>query len=415
METSQKKLLSLKDLNFKDKNVFMRVDFNVPIKNGKILDTYRIDKVLPSLLYILKQGGRVVLGSHLGRPTFKDNQPTKEDLRYLTLRPVGNYLNEKYGLEVFFIEQPDSKAPQVLLCGLNNKQVILLENLRFHPGEIAGDKTFAQKLASYTNIYINEGFSISHRHHASVVLLPKLVSKKGAGFLFQKEIQQLNPLLTVQRQPFYVFLGGSKADDKIPLLESLLNRAESFFIGGALAYTFLKAKGVNVGNFPVKKELLFQASEFIERLLTSKKTLWLPVDHIIARDLNKPEKVKVTKNETIPEGWTGGDIGPKTLKLFTQELQKCKTLFWNGPMGFFEKQEFRHGTITLAQFLASHKTAYRVVGGGHSALAVRSFENEIDHVSTGGGASLQYLQDEKAARFKKPGILGELPQTPRYF
>ena len=400
MKPSQKKLLSLKDLNFKDKNVFIRVDFNVPIKNGKILDTYRIDKVLPSLLYILKQGGRVVLGSHLGRPALKDNQPSKGDLTDLTLRPVGNYLNERYGLEVFFMEQPDSEVPRVLLCGLKNRQVILLENLRFHPGEISGNKTFAQKLASYTDIYINEGFGISHRHHASVVLLPKLVPIKGTGFLFQKEIHQLNNFLTVQKQPFSVFLGGSKADDKIPLLESLLNRAESFFIGGALAYIFLKAKGVNVGNFSVKKELLFQASEFMERLLGSKKKLWLPIDHIIAKDLNKPEKVKVTKNENIPKGWTGGDIGPKTLKLFIKELQKCKTLFWNGPMGFFEKQEFRHSTQALAQAFANHKTAFRVVGGGHSALAVRNFESEIDHVSTGGGASLQYLQDGKLPGLK---------------
>ena len=321
-----------------------------------------------------------------------ENQPTKEDIAHLSLRPVGNYLNEKYGLEVFFMEQTDSEAPRILLCNLKNRQVILLENLRFHHGEASCNKEFAQKLASYTDIYINEGFGISHRRHATVVLFPELVSLKGAGFLFQKEIHQLKKLLTAKRHPFYVFLGGSKVDDKIPLLESLLSRADAFFIGGVLAYTFLKAKGVSVGSSPVKKELCFQASEFMEKVASSQKKLYLPIDHIVAKNLQKPEKTESTQDETIPEGWTGGDIGPKTLKLFTEELQKCQILFWNGPMGFFEKEEFSEGTKALALALARHKTAYRVVGGGHSALAVRNFEEEIDHVSTGGGASLQYLQ-----------------------
>ena len=392
MEIS-KNFLALNDLNFQGKNVFLRVDFNVPIKNGKILDTHRIDKVMPSLLYIMKKGGRVVLGSHLGRPALEKNQPSKEDLTHLTLRPVGNYLNKKYGLEVFFIEQTDSKTPRVLLGSLKNQQVILLENLRFHPGEISCDKTFAKKLASYTDIYINEGFGISHRRHATVALLPKLIPKKGAGFLFQNEIRKLRSLLTNPRCPFYVFLGGSKVDDKIPLLESLLHKTDVFCIGGMMAYTFLKVKGVNVGSSPVKKERFLQVSEFMEKVASAQKKLYLPIDHIVAKNLTPSEKVKITQDETIPEGFIGGDIGPKTVKLFIKELQKCKTLFWNGPMGFFEQTKFCHGTSKMALALAKHKTAYRVVGGGHSALAVRNFEEEIDHVSTGGGASLQYLQN----------------------
>ena len=284
----------------------MRVDFNVPIKNGKILDTYRIDKVIPSLRYILEKGGHVVLGSHLGRPNLKKTESGKDESHLLTLRPVGNYLSEKYGLEVFFIEQAESEAPRVLLRGLKNYQVILLENLRFHLGEMACDKSFAKKLASYTDIYINEGFGISHRSHGTVVPLPEMVPVKGAGFLFQKEIEQLENLLTGPKQPFYVFLGGSKADDKIPLLENLLSRAEGFFIGGVLAYTFLKAKGINIGNSPFKKTLLFQASEFMEKVDSSGKKLHLPLDHIVAKDLENPEKVEITKDVSIPEGFKGG-------------------------------------------------------------------------------------------------------------
>lgn len=398
MKAFQEKPLSLTDLDFNGKNVFVRVDFNVPLKNGKILDTRRVDKIIPSLHYIMEKGGRIILGSHLGRPTLGKKNSVLSDNSHLSIRPVGDYLSEKYGLEVFFMEHPESEAPRVLLRGLKNQQVILLENLRFHPGEINCDRDFAEKLASYTDIYINEGFSISHRRHATVVLLPELVPLKGMGFLFQREIDQMKNLLTVQKKPFYVFLGGSKSDDKIPLLESLLLRADGFFIGGVPAYTFLKAKGVNI-DFPVQQSLLLRTSNFMKKAAFLKKQIYLPLDHIITRDLTSLSKVQTTQGEAIPKGFKGVDIGPKTLKLFVTELKKCKTLFWNGPMGFFENKKFRSGTEQLAQAIAHHREAYRVVGGGHSTLAVRDFEEEIDHVSTGGGASLQYLREGKL-----PGI-----------
>ena len=238
MKIFQKKPLSLTDLNFKEKNVFVRVDFNVPLKNGKILNTSRIDKVIPTIRYILDKGGRIVLGSHLGRPIIEDDKEIFPQNSPLSLRPVGDYLSEKYGLEIFFMERPESEAPRVLLHSLKRGQVILLENLRLHPGEINCDKHFAGKLASYTDIYVNEGFSISHRSHATVVLLPKLIPLKGMGFLFQKEIEEMKNLLNVSDKPFYVFLGGSKSDDKIPLLESLLPKADGFFIGVCLLILF---------------------------------------------------------------------------------------------------------------------------------------------------------------------------------
>lgn len=405
MKTFQEKPLSLTELNFEGKNVFVRVDFNVPLKDGKILNTSRVDKVIPSIRYILEKGGHIVLGSHLGRPIVENKRLMASYNSHLSLRPVGDYLNEKYGLEVFFMEHPESEAPRVLLRGLKNQQVILLENLRFHPGEVSCNKHFAERLASYTDIYINEGFSISHRHHATVVLLPKLVPLKGMGFLFQKEIEQMKNLLIVKKRPFYVFLGGSKSDDKIPLLESLLSRADGFCIGGVPAYTFLKAKGVNI-DFPVQKSLLLQASNFMKKVTFAKKKLYLPVDHVIARDLTPLKEVEITQNEAIPKGFKGVDIGPKTLELFLKEIKKCKILFWNGPMGFFENKEFCRGTKELARAIACHKGAYRVVGGGHSTLAVREFEEEIDHISTGGGASLQYLQEGKL-----PGLESLLPSS----
>lgn len=394
MKTFQRKPLSLTDLNFKGKNVFVRVDFNVPLKDGKILNAGRIDKVVPTIRYILDKGGRIVLGSHLGRPIAENKKKVFSHNSPFSLQPVGDYLSEKYGLEIFFMECPASEAPRVLLHSLKRGQVILLENLRLHPGEVSCDKHFAEKLASYTDIYINEGFSISHRSHATVVLLPKLIPLKGMGFLFQKEMEGMKNLFSANNRPFYVFLGGGKSDDKIPLLESLLPRADGFLIGGVPAYAFLKAKGVDI-DFPAQKSLLRQASNFIKKAAFAKKKLYLPADHIIAKNLTPLKEVEITPDESIPKGFKGVDIGPKTLKLFLTELKKCKTLFWNGPMGFFENEKSCRGTKELAKAIAFHKEAYRVVGGGHSASAVRDFEEEIDHISTGGGAALQYLREEK--------------------
>ena len=378
------RIKNLKELNLKSKNVFMRVDFNVPTKNGKILDSYRIDKAFPSIKHILDQGGKLVLASHMGRPQGK----VLEDL---SLRPIGEYLTEKYNLEVLFVEDLESDTPRQLLASLQKSQVVLLENLRFHPGERDCDHSFAKKLAAYTDVYINEGFAISHRSHASTVTLAEMISEKGAGFQLQKEIEHLDKIrLGEIEKPFSVILGGSKVADKIPLLESFIDQTDNFFIGGMMAYTFLKAKDINVGDSYVETGYVSRLKKFIERLESRGKKIWLPEDHIIAKGAD----VQTTKGENISDGYKGMDIGPKTQKLFTEKLANSKSIFWNGPMGYFEKEEFNGGTKAIAQALSEYTQSYRVVGGGHSALAIRDYESSINHVSTGGGASLAYVQNK---------------------
>ena len=386
------KIHHLSDFDLKDKNVFMRVDFNVPLQGQKIIDSYRIKKTMPSIRFVLNQGGHLLLASHLGRPGGCE-------VPSLSLKPVAKYLSEQEQLEVLFIEEPDSPLPKKLLPGLKNNQVMLLENLRFHPGEEAQDLNFAKLMASYTDIYINEGFGISHRQHTSLSLLPQLIPQKALGYQMDKEIKQLDKLFNCEK-PFFVFLGGSKLKDKIPLMEALINLADEFFIGGLMAYTFLKAKNQSVGLSPVESDLLPLVSGFIKRLKESGKQLWLPTDHIIEQE----GEIKVCNH--LPPKALGRDIGPQTAIVFSEKLKQAKTVFLNGPMGFFEKPEFRSGSQSLAQALAQHKEAYRVVGGGHSALAFREFEQDLDHVSTGGGACLSYLQGEDL-----PGLKSLITKT----
>lgn len=394
---NQFQLKSLKDFEFKDKSVFMRVDFNVPLEDKQIKDSYRIEKTMPSIRFVLEQGGRLLLASHLSRPKGLPNPR-------LSLKPVARYLSQKQGLEVLFVEEPDSLAPQRLLPGLKSHQLILLENLRFHPGEEQKDPDFAKQLASYTHIYINEGFGISHRDHTSITLLPDLLPYKGIGFQFETEIKKLNFIKNNQaRKPFVVILGGSKLKDKIPLMEAMIDQTDGFLIGGLMAYTFLKAMGHNVGDTVVERDTLYTVSSFMDRLKERGKKIHLPVDHIIERN----GKTQVWNQPSLPSQAVGRDIGPATLKLFQEEILKARSIFWNGPMGFFEKEAFRFGTKGLAQAIAQHKKAYRLVGGGHSAFAVREFEQDIDHVSTGGGASLFYLQGKDL-----PGLNSLFTKTP---
>ena len=398
MKKLQLKLI--KDFDFKDKNVFMRVDFNVPLQDQKIIDNYRIKKTLPSIRFVLENGGRLLLASHLGRPNGKKDSK-------MSLKPVAEYLSETENLDVLFVEEPDSDAPKRLLPGLKSHQVILLENLRFHPGEETPDKHFAKHLASYTDIYINEGFGISHRNHTSVTLLPQEISKKGLGFQFEVEMAKLDIIKSNKvERPFLVILGGSKLKDKIPLIEALIDQTDEFFIGGLMAYTFLKAMGKSVGSSFVEKNLLSKTGLFIDRLKERGKKIFLPVDHII----ESGGKMEVLHKDQIPQRAIGRDIGPATLKLLQERVKQARSIFWNGPMGFFEKEEFRSGTQGLAQVVAAQKQAYRLVGGGHSALAVRDFEEDINHVSTGGGTSLSYLQGDSLPGLKS--LLTEVYMDP---
>ncbi len=377
-------LKSLMDFNLKNKKLFVRVDFNVPIKDGKVLDSYRIDKAMKSIQYALDQGAKLVLASHLGRPKGKV-------IPALSLQPVAQFLTKKYNLEVIFLEEPDSDAPHNLLKGLKNNQVILLNNLRFHKGEQESDKVFARQMASYVDIYVNEGFSISHRKDTSVFLLPKMISNCCVGFQFKKEMEELDNIrLGKTEKPFFVFLGGSKVQSKTLVLENLIDQTDEFFIGGMIAYSFLKAQDRSVGDSYVYKDYFPKLRIFMDRLEKRGKKLWLPIDHIIV----KGDEMRVTEDAYIPEGYKGVDIGPQTQELFCKELKRACSLFWNGPMGYFEKEEFSGGTKKIAGAIAEYKGAHRIIGGGHSALAVREYEDQINHVSTGGGASLSYLKGD---------------------
>ena len=273
----------------------------------------------------------------------------------------------------------------------------MLENLRFHPGEESQDSSFAKQLSSYMDIYINEAFGIAHRNHASVTLLPRECPEKALGFQFEKEIEKLDKIKMQEvEKPFLVILGGCKLKDKIPLMEALIDQAEEFLIGGLMAYTLLKATGKTLGDSFVEKNYLSKISLFLERIEERGKKIFLPIDHIVEREGH----IENTKTANIPPKAVGRDIGPLTLKLYQERIKNSRSLFWNGPMGFFEKEEFLSGTQGLAKAIAKHRQAYRLVGGGHSALAVRDYEKDIDHISTGGGASLSYLKGEQLPGLK---------------
>ncbi len=388
----------LRDFDFKDKNVFMRVDFNVPLEKGQIIDSHRIEKSWPSIQFILERGGRLLLASHLARPG-------GQKVPHLSLKPVAQLLSEKKNLEVLFVEEPESSAPRRLFPSLKSHQVLLLENLRFHPGEESSDPLFAKQLASYTDIYINEAFSLSHRENTSVTLLPARLSHKGMGIMFEREIQHLDPIRRGQaKKPFLVISGGSKLKDKIPLLETLVDSADEFLIGGLMAYTFLKALKQPVGSTFVEKNCFCQVIDFMDRVKGRGKSFFLPIDHVVEY---KGQVKTLNDFKARPEA-VGRDIGPETLKLFQKRIQRAGSIFWNGPLGLFEKKEFRKGTQSLLQSVANHSSAYRLVGGGHSALFARDFESELDHISTGGGASLSYLQGKSL-----PGIKSLLPESIR--
>ena len=324
------------------------------------------------------------------------------------MNPVAEYLSEKHGLEVFLMDEPDGEAASCLIRGLKSHQMILLENLRFHPGEKGRDREFAAGLASSMDIYINEGFGVSHRDHSSLTLVPEMIPVRGAGPLFQKELEHLGSLrragpnkpLPEAMRPFFVILGGAKAADKLPLLESLIDQADGFFIGGLTGLVFLKARGAGIGasfdSLPQGdkdglQRLAARAADFMERLSERGKALWLPADHVILKD----GKASLTKGENIPDGALGADIGPKTQEIFCREILRSRSLFWNGPLGLFERKGFSEGTRRLMEAVALHTRACRIVGGGHTAAAAREFEGALNHISTGGGASLSYLKGDR--------------------
>lgn len=379
---------TIRDFELRGKNVFMRLDLNVPLDGTTITDETRIRESLPTVKYALEQGAKIVLASHLGRPK------SAADKKY-SLEPVAQRMSELLGIEVILLSEPDSDATRQMLKTLRANQVLMLENVRFEKGETENSEELAQVWASFTDVYINDAFGASHRAHASIDALPRLVLKKGIGFLIEKEIKMLDQLMSNPKRPYVAVLGGAKVSDKIDVIEKLIDLVDVFIIGGAMAYTFLKAKGVAVGNSLVEADKVKYASEMMGRIEVRGKSLLLPVDHVVTSSLAEKTGT-LCADVNIPDGKLGVDVGPKSIENFAASLKEAKTIFWNGPMGIFEEEAFSKGTFAVAKAVAE-SSAFKIVGGGDSAAAAHAsgFAEKMTHISTGGGASLEYLQGDK--------------------
>jgi phosphoglycerate kinase len=389
MNSILKGLKRVDTLEVKDKKVFLRLDLNVPLKDGHVADDTRILAALPTIQYLKEKGAKLVISSHLGRPK------SPEDIEF-SLEPVAKRLSELLNLEVVLLDNPEGQGIKGLFPGMKDDQIFLLENLRFAPGEEKNDRELAQRWAQWAEVYVNDAFGASHRAHASIDALPRLMTKKALGFLMFTEIEKLSQLIENAPRPYYALLGGSKVSDKIDLIENMIERVDGFLIGGAMSYTFLQAQGISVGASRVEKEKVRFAGELMGRMEARGKKIYLPEDHLIAENFgsNTP---KATSGASIEDGWMALDIGPKTIRAFSQVLKEAKTVFWNGPMGVFERPVYSKGTFAMAKVLSELEGALTVVGGGDSASAAQQsgFANKMAHISTGGGASLEFLQGEK--------------------
>ncbi|MGE5444799.1 MAG: phosphoglycerate kinase [Ignavibacteriales bacterium] len=382
--------MSISDLSddfYRGKRMFVRVDFNVPIEKGKIREDYRIRRSISTIEYLAKRGGTVILASHLGRPKGKA-------VPELSLKPIAQRLSEVLRVrDLKFVDDCVGKNVKDIVNQLAEGEVLLLENLRFHKEEEANDIEFSKELASLADIYVNDAFSTSHRKHASTYGIAPFFKYRLAGFLVQKEIEILGKVRDNPDRPFIVIVGGAKIKDKISALKNLISKADKVLIGGAVAYTFLASKGISVGDSTIEEDFLDWANEV---MIQSEEKIFLPEDYVIAPSMGKKKETKVTYGE-IPTGFKGYDIGQSTTTRYTHEIMKGEgTVFWNGPMGVFEVDEFSHGTVDIARALALAywRGAHTVVGGGDTVAALRKaevLENEVDYVSTGGGASLEYL------------------------
>lgn len=390
MSSGLRGIKTIRDFELSGKTVFLRLDLNVPLEGTRITDETRITASLPTINYCLEKGAKLIVASHLGRPK------SAEDKQF-SLEPVAKRLTELLSREVVLMEEPSSEGVKHILYGNMKNEIICLENLRFDKGETDNSTELAQQWASYTDIYINDAFGASHRAHASIYALPEIMGKKaGIGFLIEKEIKMLDSLTDNPKKPYIAVLGGSKISDKIDVIEKLIDIVDGFIVGGAMAYTFLKAQNIPVGKSLVESDKLRYAKEMIERMEARQKTMLLPVDHVVSTEFGNVENKKITSSAFIAENEMGLDIGPQTIKNFTAALSKAATIFWNGPMGVFENKAFSVGTFALAKAMAESK-GVKIVGGGDSAAAAEAsgYASQMTHISTGGGASLEYLQGEK--------------------
>lgn len=381
--------LSLNDVDVKGKKVLMRVDFNVPIIDGKITDDNRIVQALPSIKHVIEAGGLLILTSHLGRPK---GEPNPE----FSLKPVAEHLASLLDTKVHFAEDCIGEKATSVISEADFGEIVVLENVRFHKEETDNDEEFSKQLASHAEVFINDAFGSSHRAHASVAGVTRYLQPAASGYLLDKEIKYLSDSVNDPNRPFVAILGGAKVSDKIPVIENLINKVDTIIIGGGMAYTFLVANGKTVGKSLLQEEMIPMAKKLMETAKEKGVNLMLPFDFVIADDFSNDANQEVVDEDNIKDGWEALDIGPQSAISFGNIIKNAKTVLWNGPMGVFEMPSFAEGTNAVAEALAEATTfgATTIIGGGDSASAIKNagLSDQVSHVSTGGGASLEYLE-----------------------
>lgn len=394
------------DLIFKNKKVLVRVDFNVPLNDEyKITDDTRIRSALPTIKHILKEGGAVILMSHLGRPQKKLNDDGSINVKKFTLEHLVSHLSKKLRVKVKFCKEVVGKEATKMVKALKKGEVLLLENTRFEKGETKGDPKLAKAMAAHGDLYVNDAFGTAHREHASTATVAKHFKKstKSPGFLLQKEIENANRLLNHPERPVTAIVGGAKVSDKIMLLEKLMNLADNIIIGGGMAYTFIRAKGGRTGNSLVEEDKIKLANKLLVKAKKKGVKIYLPKDSVIADAFSEKAKKETKYSMRIRKGWMGLDVGPLAQKEFASVIEKSSTILWNGPMGVFEMKPFAKGTMAIAKSVAkaTSKGAFSLVGGGDSVAAVNQMglADKVSYVSTGGGAMLEFLEGKEL-----PGI-----------
>lgn len=385
---------TIRDIDLKNKKVLVRCDFNVPFdEEGKISDNRRIVAALPTIKYLLENNCKIILCSHLGRPK-------GEFKKEFSLKPVADELSRLLNVEVKLAEDVVGESSRALTNNMKEGEIVLLENVRFEAGEEKNDEELSRKLASLAEVYVNDAFGTAHRAHSSTTGVASFLPAVS-GFLIEKELEFLGNALENPQRPFVAILGGKKVSDKIGVIDSLLEKVDTLIIGGGMAYTFFKSMGYNVGKSICEEDKLELAQSLIKKAEEKHVKLLLPIDNVVADEFSPEANTRIVSSNEIPEGWEGLDIGPKTVELFEEELKNAKTIIWNGPLGLFEYEKFANGTNEIAKCLANLNETITIIGGGDSAAAVEKIglADKMTHISTGGGASLEFLEGKKL-----PGI-----------
>ncbi|PTB97594.1 phosphoglycerate kinase [Marivirga lumbricoides] len=381
---------TVENYSFENKTALIRVDLNVPLnKEFEVTDNTRIDATIPTIKKIIKDGGKVILMSHLGRP--KDGPEDKYSLKHIV-----KALEAAYGTKVHFSKEAVGDEAKEKASQLKKGEVLLLENVRFYPGETKGDEEFAKKLSELGDVYVNDAFGTAHRAHASTTVVAKYFKDKLAGYVMSAEIENADKVLGKADKPYTAIMGGAKISDKILIIEKLLDKVDNLIIGGGMSYTFFKALGGQIGNSLVEEDKVDLAKELIQKAKDKGVELKLPIDSVVADAFSADANTKIAQNHSIESGWMGLDIGPEATEIFSQTVEKSKTILWNGPMGVFEMEKFAKGTKAIAEAVvkATEKGAFSLIGGGDSAAAVNSlgYGDKVSYVSTGGGALLEYME-----------------------